>query len=141
MDRSVYQKRFWQVEGALLLVALCFALGVWTAERLPFRMGCLSVTLLGLYCPVCGGTRSVFALISGEVLVSVRYFPPIAVIVPVFIWLQLRALLAYFGRGDGETVARSARRWGWILLGVLVLHTVLRNVGAVLGYDPLGALG
>lgn len=140
MDHKVYKTRFWWVEATLLLVAVCFALGVWISGLLPFEMRCLSVTLFGLYCPVCGGTRSLLALFQGEVWTSFVYFPPLFVILPVAIWLQLRASLAYLGKGDGETVARSVKRWGWILLGVLLVHFAIRTLLLALGYDPLGDL-
>lgn len=42
-----------------------------------FRQGfpCLFQRLTNLYCPGCGGTRAVLALLRGDVLLSLKYHP------------------------------------------------------------------
>lgn len=62
------------------LIFLTAAFLLWTVyelllkERLP-RIPCLMYTLLGIYCPGCGGTRAVRALLSGHVFLAFRYHP------------------------------------------------------------------
>ncbi len=40
-----------------------------------FRMPCLFQMMTGLYCPGCGGTRAVKALLSGHPVLSFLYHP------------------------------------------------------------------
>ena len=40
-----------------------------------FRMPCLFQMMTGLYCPGCGGTRAVRALLSGHPVLSFLYHP------------------------------------------------------------------
>lgn len=64
-----------------------------------FRQGfpCLFWRLTGLYCPGCGGTRAVFALLGGDVLLSLKYHPLVvygaAVLLAELVsWLTARKL-------------------------------------------------
>ena len=61
--------------GAVLLIGLCllyFAL----ADRFPFlSFRCVMSRVLHLYCPGCGGTRAVKALLRGNIMVSALYHP------------------------------------------------------------------
>lgn len=54
-------------------------IAVWLHQRLlaplfPFQ-GCIWDKMLGIYCPGCGGTRAVLALLHGKPLLSLWYHP------------------------------------------------------------------
>jgi hypothetical protein len=81
--------------------------------------------LTGLYCPVCGGTRSLEALVRGDVLSSLRFhlIVPWGVLLGLA-WYSERVLLL-FGKSV-QLVPRTKWFWyGWsAFFGVYV---VVRN--------------
>ena len=61
---------------ALLILAGLF---VFSVEVLGFRIpgGCLFHLVTGFYCPGCGGTRAVKAMLTGHFLKSLCYHPAV----------------------------------------------------------------
>lgn len=54
-------------------------IAIWLHQKLlaplfPFE-GCIWDKMLGIYCPGCGGTRAVLALLQGKLLLSLWYHP------------------------------------------------------------------
>lgn len=62
------------------LIFLGLGAGVWAVchfvVRIP-RMPCFFDTVFGIYCPGCGGTRALTALLHGRLLEAVWYHPAI----------------------------------------------------------------
>ena len=89
---------------------------------------CWFYTRWGIYCPGCGGTRAVLALLRLDLLQAAYYHPPMMAAVA---WLAV-----YF---PVQTVCRLVRRmppvccrWrqelGWGLLVLLAVNCLVRNV-------------
>ncbi len=96
---------------------------LWIAGWLP---ACPFYTVFGLYCPGCGNTRSVLALLHGDVLLSLRYnlFPCACLLVLLLLYLEWGAGL--FTQKRRRLLPRSARFWS--PAGVLAaLYWVGRN--------------
>ena len=86
---------------------------------------CTLYSLYHVYCPACGNTRSVTALLQGDLLTSLRFN-----IVPIT--LLLFTLLAYIelaAYGFGKSVRLLPRKLSFylILIGFLVLYFIGRN--------------
>jgi hypothetical protein len=76
-------------------------------EQTPIFPPCLFRWLTGLYCPGCGGTRCVHALLHGELGQALAYNALVCLLVPLAILWGLWRLLA------------SQRKLpGWCLFGV-----------------------
>lgn len=59
--------------GGFLLLFFLYHIGLFNpAETLP---GCSFLLITGHYCPGCGGTRAVMALIQGDIIGSFRWHP------------------------------------------------------------------
>ncbi len=125
-------RRGFSVRGAVLPVAVAGVTAVATAyiaTHNPHVQGALYVCPLhaatGLYCPGCGGTRAVYDLAHGDLTGALSMNLLFALAVPLLGVLWLR----WFARGQGVRL----RDWpfsvtaGWILPGIIVLFTVLRN--------------
>ena len=65
-----------------------------------FRMPCLFQMMTGLYCPGCGGTRAVRALLSGHPVLSFLYHPVVPYMASVAVWAAASWIL-YFATGNG----------------------------------------
>ncbi len=71
---------------------------------------CVFFGLTGLYCPGCGGTRSLIALLHGQFLRSLIYHPVVpygAAVYFVYVYRNLLALLSIAAKRPGDS--RRAR--------------------------------
>ncbi len=137
------RSRVWFVllHAALLLLIPLFFFYSWAVEQLPPRMsGCLLHDLLLLYCPMCGGTRALHALLSFDVLSAFRYNAVLTLSIAAFLVLDAVAWYRFF---KGKEPYLRMPAWGWILFAsLLVAFFVLRNLLMILfGFDPTGDLG
>ena len=88
---------------------------------------CVFTSFLGIYCPGCGGTRAVEALLRGHILESVWYHPIVLYTVIVFGGFMLTQGLERLG-------VRLVRGWkyhDWHLYGaviVLVCNFLIKNL-------------
>lgn len=86
---------------------------------------CLFHTLTGAYCPGCGGTRALAALLRGNILLSFLYHPLVpylAAAVPFFLFYYL------YCRKKKKTL--SQRVWKNVLffgLGLLAVNVLVKN--------------
>ena len=87
----------------------------------PFR------ALTGLYCPGCGSTRCLHALLHGELARAFALNPLLVAVGPVLVLMALRAgdLLPTWAPWERVlAIARRPRVWLWVLLG----YALLRNL-------------
>lgn len=92
---------------------------------------CMFLKYSGYYCPGCGGTHSVIALLSGHPVISAMLNPFPVYAVLMLIALVIHAIIAlvkkrHFVYPDG---------WIWGLLAIVVLNFVIRNIVLFLGFD------
>ena len=103
------------------------------------RSLCLMHDFLHLYCPGCGGTRAVVALLRGQILHSLQCNPLSAYLAVGFLIVDLRALLHIVRKQPFEI--RIPSWYFWIMLIIAALYCIARNVLMItIGYDYLGDL-
>ena len=102
--------------------------------------GCLLHDLLFLYCPLCGGTRALEALLQLDSVTAFVCNPLAVVLILLALLLDVWALIRLL-RGHSDLL--PIPQWAWkILVAVLVLYGILRNYLMIAhGVDPLGDLG
>ncbi len=94
--------------------------------------GCVIRSFTGIYCPSCGGTRSVLALCQGQILTSFLYHPAVPVGAIFIVWFQLSNLLEEMSGGRLKIGLRYRHRY-LIFFGCLfLLNMVLKNLGLFL---------
>ncbi len=81
---------------------------------------CMWLSVLGIYCPGCGGTRAVMALLHGDFLLSLWYHPLVMYTVVIFggfMLTQTLERLKLFG-------IRGWKFHVWHMIGAVVIMTV-----------------
>jgi hypothetical protein len=102
------------------------------ALRDPFRHHlvppCPFHAVTGLWCPLCGGTRAVWAAAHGQfgLMLHANALLPAIVLATAWAWL------AWLGKATGGWTWPwpSARLVGWTFAALFVAFTVLRNLPA-----------
>ena len=115
--------------GLVMLTAGCAVVAVYFGVILKkYEVPpCVLSTYLRIYCPGCGGTRAVEALLHGQILESVWYHPIVLYTVLVFGGFMLTQGLERLG-------VRYIRGWkyhDWHLYGavvVLVCNFLIKNL-------------
>jgi hypothetical protein len=86
---------------------------------------CPSRTLFGVWCPLCGGTRSAHALATGDLSGAVGFnaFVPVLVLLAAWSWA------AWVTRLRARWTLPAVPRWLWWSIGLAWLaYGVLRNL-------------
>ena len=123
----MYQR--WQkvlvIVAPFAVLAVC-ALIAWLVLHYVTLLPCPSYTLLHIYCPGCGSTRAVGALMHGDVLLSLRQNPAIVVMLLLAALYYLEFALKVWGV---RFRIPPLHNWKFIaaLLVLWVAYAVVRN--------------
>lgn len=124
--------------GLVFLAAAFLLWGIYALllkGRLP-QLPCLMYSLFGIYCPGCGGTRALKALLQGNFLTAIWYHPLIpysAVIAGGFMITQ----------GLHRLGIRGVKGWkfhNWYLYGAIAIiigNFLLKNLLLLAGKTPV----
>ena len=110
-------------------LVLLHVLGLdWVAQGAP----CTILRFTGWYCPGCGGTRAVKALLHGRILASFLYHPAVVYLaawtVTFFIWQSLHYLSRRRIRGF------RYQNWQmWVAAGLFLLNFLIKNAARLMG--------
>ena len=140
-------KQRWQYFAFLQGLALLAALGAWLyrayLDTLPGQGRwslCLIHDMLHLYCPGCGGTRAMVALLRGQWLHSLCCNPISAYLAVGFLVFDIRTAIAILC--NKAQLPRLRAWYFWTMLGIALVLCIVRNVLIITtGYDYLGDLG
>ncbi len=98
---------------------------------------CLFAKTLHLYCPGCGGTRAVSALLRFDFLSSLRHNPLVLLFVSLFLYYDIKALINII-RGKDKVLGISAKLL-FVILAIVLAFFVLRNALLLIWHiDPVG---
>lgn len=98
-------------------------------EDLPIRkMPCLLYAIFGIYCPGCGGTRSVLALLKGNILQSFYYHPIVLYTVVMYGWYLISNTIQWISK-EKIKIGTSFHSWyGVAAIVILVVNWIVRNL-------------
>ncbi len=109
----------------------------WIKKVFDSGIPCMFHSLTGLYCPGCGGTRAVRALLRGDLRMSFQYHP--LVLYTVFVIL-LEIILRTASKKRKRPVDHSKRERIFILIGagIVLANWIFKNYMLVVkGVDLL----
>jgi Protein of unknown function (DUF2752) len=96
---------------------------------------CPFLMLTGLYCPGCGGLRTVYALVHGDPVTALGLNPLVVLMIPVLVLLWGRwTLRAWSGGGStGKPGGAPAGNFirpvhAWLLLALMAVFWIARNL-------------
>lgn len=98
---------------------------------------CYFRTKWGIYCPGCGGTRALFAILNGEILASVRYNPITLLFLIDLIFVPITYLIE---KSNKElSLAKIRLMYNLSLLIFIFVYFIARNLLLIyFGIDLLG---
>lgn len=91
------------------------------------KMQCAFYSLIGLYCPGCGGTRAVYSLLRLRIFDAIKYNITVPFGAFVYIYYNIRAFIAGL-KNDTEYFKNQKYPLCIVLVAVLLLNFVLKNV-------------
>ncbi|MBQ7314807.1 MAG: DUF2752 domain-containing protein [Clostridia bacterium] len=144
MRSLTYKQKIWLLallNGGTLLIATLYVIAYRYATAHGYGwFDCIVRDTIGIYCPSCGGSRSVNALLSLDLLGAWRYYPPIPITVLLLCEVDVRLCFDLLTRG--ERGMSTYRPWRWLIVLIAILVTFLVRLLAVTvwGVDPLGDL-
>ena len=94
-------------------------------------MPCLLRTFTGYYCPGCGGTRAVDALLHLHPWRSFCYHPLVPYGAAVYLWFMISHTIEKLSRYRLRIGMKWNSAWLWIALVILALNVLVKD-GALL---------
>lgn len=123
----------WCCIGALVLFSLLYH------RRPEYFMGkvCIFWRLTGFYCPGCGGTRAVLALLSGRLWHAVVYHPFVPYSFLVGGWFMVSQTVQRMSGGRVAIGMKYRDIYLWLALVIVIGGCILKNVMLLCGTDLL----
>lgn len=98
------------------------------SERLALvRFPCIFHEITGLYCPGCGGTRAVRALLKGHIITSFIYNPIVLYCAFMYIWFMGSQMLERLTKGRIKGL-KYRHIYLWLALLMVVVNCIMRNI-------------
>ena len=114
---------------ATVLLGLAYSFFIDPVKSKGAMFPCFTYTYLGFYCPGCGDTRALHALVHGHILQAFDYNILFPFIVIILAWYYLVGLTTLFFRRRVMWIPESLPTKVTIgMVVVIVLFTVLRNI-------------
>lgn len=115
---------------ALVFVAACILL-VYRLLPLPYEklmVPCIFLSASGLYCPGCGGTRAISALLHGQILTSFVCHPLVLYTVILGGWFLISQSIERISGHRIRIGMKYRDIYIWAALGIVVVNFIVRNL-------------
>lgn len=114
--------------GIALVVAYLFVKKAFGFDLMDYMLPCTLYTWTGFYCPGCGGTRAVLALVKGDILQSFYWNPFVPYVAIVGGWFMISQTIERISRGKIKIALHFRMIYVWIGLVLILINLVLKNV-------------
>lgn len=114
---------------AIVILGLIYIYVMDPSENPDAYFPCTVYSTFSIYCPGCGDTRALHALVHGHILQAFDHNLLFPFAVLILAWYYLVAITSLFFRRRVMWIPQTVPNWTAIVLGVvIVLFTVLRNI-------------
>ena len=97
--------------------------------------GCIFLKALGFYCPGCGGSRSLNALLDFQPIKSFIYYPPLIISALIILYTDFYTVRSVIKNGN----IRMPRFRVFLIIPIcIILNFLVRNILLLFGIDILG---
>lgn len=127
-----------RLENQLYVTGICLLLGgigVCMLQRIMpltvtgfFQMPCVFYKVTGLYCPGCGGTRAVAALLQRKVILSFLYHPVLIYGVLIYGWFMISHTIEKLSGSRFEIGMRYRNLYLYLGLGIVILNIAVKDI-------------
>lgn len=136
LDKYFYRMGWILIAAVFLLTVLIRGLGVNLFRYLP---PCAIHALTGYYCPGCGGSRAVLALIHGHPVRSAFYHPFVPYAAVVGGWFMISQSVERLSKGRVRIGLHYRNVYLFIALALIFLNLIVKN--AVLYVTGIALMG
>jgi hypothetical protein len=125
LSRIIYYICLAILAGFFLVCLICRFTGFSFVGKLT-NGGCRFLALTGFYCPGCGGTRAVDALLRGRLILSLRYHP---VVLYIFAGALIYAVSHTLNILTHEKIRALLFResFFYVMIGLIALQWIIKN--------------
>ena len=127
------------LNSSILLVSLLYNLLFEQKLLEVFRSGCVFLNTFGLYCPGCGGSRSLHFLLNFDLIKSFIYYPAIPYTAALILEADVRILISIIKEKNNLIRMKKAE---FILIPVIImLNFFVRNILLFFGVVYINKIG
>lgn len=116
----------WSMVGILFLVYI--SCQIFPISLLNTNAPCVLRTFFGIYCPGCGGTRAISALLHGHLWDSFVCHPLVPYTAFVGGWFLISQTIERVSKHKIAIGLHYRDAYLWIALGIMVANFILKNV-------------
>ncbi len=121
--------------GMSILVFFVWGISLFTPFSLKSIVPpCMLHQLTGLYCPGCGGTRAVMALMEGRWVSSFFYHPVVLYSFLLAAYFMVTNSLQFMSRHKWKIGMRYRDRYLYLMIGILGVNWVVQNLFIITGH-------
>lgn len=115
----------WFLVGVTILIYIAYH--IFSIPPLKMNGPCVLHTLFNLYCPGCGGTRAISALLHGQFIDSFICHPLVPYTAIIGGWFLISQLIERISKHRIKIGLRYRDIYLWIALGIVVMNFIVKN--------------
>lgn len=116
----------WSMVGVLFLIYI--SCQIFSISLFKNNAPCVLHTFLGIYCPGCGGTRAISALLHGRLWDSFSCHPLVPYTAVISGWFLISQTIERVSKHKLVIGLHYRDAYLWIALGIVVVNFILKNV-------------
>ncbi|MGN0268096.1 MAG: DUF2752 domain-containing protein [Lachnospiraceae bacterium] len=118
----------WLILAAILILLIIKNLFFSELVIIELMKPCYIYSMTGFYCPGCGGSRSVAALLHGRFFACAVNYPLTAYAAVMYTWFMVSQTIQRVSRNRIRIGLRWRSGYLWAALGILIVHFVVKNI-------------
>ena len=122
------KKRILEVISILISTILILIGYYFLNKNYHYRIPCIFHEITGLYCPGCGTTRLIFALLEGHIKEAFNYNRLVFILLPFIISYYIYYSYLYIFNKKDNIIYKIPNIYIYILLSITILFGILRNI-------------
>lgn len=126
LEEELYRIGLWMLAAAVVILPVFVSV---ILPRLDLsRSGCILWLLFGAYCPGCGGTRAVNALLHGHFLQSLWYHPLVLYGTVLYLGFMISWTVAKFGLFGIKKGIAFRTGYLYAMIAIVAVNFVAKNL-------------